>query len=89
MLHNQILVHRFLKKSAEVLRDKIAVIHEGARLRYSQVNNHANQIANYLLKRGIRKEGRIAILLDNSLDSIVSYYNRPNHKKTFESSLRI
>ena len=72
--HNPTLIHHFLEHSAELLPDKIAVIHEGARVSYSQVNNQANQIAHYLLEKGIGKGERIAILLENSLEYIVSYY---------------
>lgn len=74
MTRHGALIHNFLEKSADSFPNKIAVIHEGTRASYRQVNNQANQIAHFLLERGIEKGDRIAIMLENSLEYVVSYY---------------
>jgi len=74
MSHKQKLIHHFLEESAAVLPDKIALIHENIRLSYREINNQANHIAQYFLEKGLNRGDRIAILLENSLEYVVSYY---------------
>lgn len=69
-----VLIHHFLEHSAESLPDKVALIHEGLRASYLQINNQANHLASYLHDRGIGRGDRIALLLENSLEYVVSYY---------------
>jgi len=57
-----------------MLPDKIAIIHESSRITYWHVNHQANRIAHYLLEKGIRAGDRVALLLDNSLEYVTSYY---------------
>jgi len=68
------LIHHFLENSANLLPDKIALIHGDIRANYSQINSQANQLAKHLLEKGINLGDRIALLLENSLEYVVSYY---------------
>ena len=74
MSFNPTLIHHFLEHSANFLPEKVAMIHEGLRASYSQINNQANHLANYLIERGIQVGDRVALLLENSLEYVVSYY---------------
>jgi long-chain acyl-CoA synthetase len=74
MSHKQALIHHFLEESANSLPDKIALIHENTRVNYAQINNQANHVAHYLLEKGLNRGDRIALLLENSLEYVVSYY---------------
>jgi len=74
MSFNPTLIHHFLEGSADTLPDKIAFIHENVRVSYREINNQANQLAHHLLEKGIKRGDRIALLLENSVEYIVSYY---------------
>lgn len=68
------LIHHFLEESAAEYPDKIALVHEGVRTNYAQINGRANSLAHHLLESGVQPGDRIAILFDNSLDYVVTYY---------------
>ena len=68
------LVHHFLENSAIAYPDKVAVIHEKTRVTYAGINDRANQLACWLLSRGICQGDRIVILLENSVEYVVAYY---------------
>ena len=68
------LIHQLLENSAEQYPDKIALIHEDTRATYKEINDKANQLANWLISNGIQKGDRVIILLENSLEYVVSYY---------------
>lgn len=53
---------------------KTAVIHKGIEYNYQVLYDTAFQLANYLVKTGIKKGDRIAIFLNNSWQSAVSIY---------------
>ena len=72
--HTSTLIHHFLENSAELYPDKIALIHEDVRATYSEINNSANQLAYWLFKQGIKKGDRVVIILENSLEYVITYY---------------
>jgi amino acid adenylation domain-containing protein len=49
----------------------IAVIFKQEKLTYQQLNEKANQLANYLIKQGVKLETKIAISCDRSLEMII------------------
>lgn len=68
------LVHGFLETSAKLRPDKLAFIHETVRVTYEQVNSMANRLASWLMGQGVVSGDRIVIILENSLEYVVSYY---------------
>jgi len=68
------LIHHFLEQSAQRFPNKIALIHEDVRATYTQINSKANQLAYWLIDQGITKGDRVALLLDNCLEYVISYY---------------
>ncbi len=68
------LVHHFLEKSAKRFPDKEAVVYGKLRLSYREIDRRANQLGNYLLASGVRKGDRVALVLDNSVNYIVTYF---------------
>jgi acyl-CoA synthetase (AMP-forming)/AMP-acid ligase II len=68
------LVHHFLEESARAYPDKVALIHDGVRVTYDEVNGKANLVARYLLDKGLKPGNRVSILMENSLEYVVSYY---------------
>jgi long-chain acyl-CoA synthetase len=72
--HTTNLIHHFLEQSAQRFPDKTALIHEDVRATYAQINSGANQLAHWLKNQGITKSDRVALVLDNCLEYVVSYY---------------
>jgi acyl-CoA synthetase (AMP-forming)/AMP-acid ligase II len=70
----QILTHHFLEESSKSHPDKIAVIHENVRATYAEINASANQLARWLIDSGITEGDRVAFVLENSLEYVISYY---------------
>jgi len=68
------LIHEFLEYSAEKHPDKLALIYEDVRATYSEINNRANALAQLLIDNQVIPGDRVLIILENSLDYVVSYY---------------
>jgi len=68
------LIHHFLEESTKTFSDKTALVHEEVRATYKQVNSKANRLAHWLINLGVSKGDRIVIVLENSLEYVVSYY---------------
>ncbi|MBT2375232.1 non-ribosomal peptide synthetase [Pseudomonas fluorescens] len=54
-------VHGAFESQAARLPDAIAVLQDGERLTYQALNQRANQLAHYLLEKGVQPDDRIAI----------------------------
>jgi acyl-CoA synthetase (AMP-forming)/AMP-acid ligase II len=67
------LIHNLLEHSAHAFPDKVAVIHEDVRATYTQINGSANQLACWLVRQGVSHGDRVVLLLENSLEYVVSY----------------
>ncbi len=68
------LVQDFLEDSANRLPDKVALICEGQRLTYGEIDRMANRLANALLDHGIQRGDRVAIYLPNSIAIVVAIF---------------
>ncbi len=68
------LLQNFLEKSALRTPQKIALIHRGVRVTYDEINRKANQVAALLRSQGIRRGDRVAIFLENSVESVISLF---------------
>ncbi|MCK5507040.1 MAG: long-chain fatty acid--CoA ligase [Desulfobacterales bacterium] len=67
-------LHEFLEKSAGKFPDKTALIFQGYKVTYRELNDMANRFAACLIDFGIDKGDSVAILLPNSIPCVVSYY---------------
>ena len=54
--------------------DRIALIHEAARLTYGEFHQAVNSLGNALRERGIRKGDKIVIMLPNIPEFVISYF---------------
>lgn len=68
------LIHHFLEESARRYPRKNALIRDGARHTYSEINDRANRLANFMLNTGVAAGDRVAILFENCVEYVVSYY---------------
>ncbi len=68
------LVQEFLEKSAERIPEKIALVCGDERLTYSEIENRANCLANGLRNHGIERGERIALFLQNSVETVIGIF---------------
>jgi acyl-CoA synthetase (AMP-forming)/AMP-acid ligase II len=68
------LVQHFLENSAKRLPDKVALICGEERLSYREIDERANCVAGFLRELGVERQDRVAILLDNSTESVISLW---------------
>jgi amino acid adenylation domain-containing protein len=70
----EILVRDFLENSADRLPDKVALICQGNRLTYADIDRMANRLANAMLSRGVQRGDRVVIYLNNSVEAVVGIF---------------
>ena len=73
-LETDTVVHHFLEASARQWPAKTAFIHDSLRATYEQINSMANGFALWLRDKGLRNGDRVVIVLENSIEYVVSYY---------------
>ena len=64
-------LHHLFETQVERTPEAAAVIYEGRQLTYSELNQRANRLANYLQKLGVGPEVLVAICVERSLEMIV------------------
>lgn len=72
--NNAYLVNDFLEQSAAQIPDKIALVCQGKRLTYAEIDAMANKMASALRDNGIRRGDRVLICLHNSVELVVSIF---------------
>jgi len=70
-----ILVHEWLRRSAQRLPDKEALICGKQRWTYQDLDRHTDHLAAALLDINVHRHDRIVILLDNSSETVISLYS--------------
>ncbi|SMD41574.1 Phosphopantetheine attachment site [Aquiflexum balticum DSM 16537] len=71
ILPNQKTILDLFQEQVRKSPDAIAVVFEGKKLSYSDLDKKSDQIANYLLAKGIKNEAMIPICLDRSFEMII------------------
>lgn len=69
-----ILVHEWLARSAQRHPDRPALICGKERWTYDVLNNHTAYLAAKLMSLGMQRHDRVAILTDNSAETVISIY---------------
>src|SRR5205085_10999298 len=64
--------HRIFEEQCLRQPDRIAVKCDGEELRFSQLNERANQLAHMLIEQGVAPDTLVAICLERSLDMLVA-----------------
>ena len=68
------LLHHFLETSVVQYPDKTALVYDGQRHSYAQIDSMATQLAGFLQGRGLQRGDRVAIFMDNSVEAVVAVY---------------
>ncbi len=68
------LVNDFLQDNADRFPDKVALVCDGQRLTYAQIEERANRVANGLLALGVQRGDRVAVWLPNSVETVIAIF---------------
>ncbi len=71
-LSEEVALHYIYEKWAKEKGDKVALVNNGERLTFEELNKKANRVANQLLKLGVNTEDRIAFILPRTSNIIIS-----------------
>ena len=64
----------WLRKWCELTPQKVAVIDDGHEFSYRELNKKCNQVASFLLQKGIGKGERVGVLLYNCHEYLEIYF---------------
>ena len=78
-----LLVRDFLEHSADRSPAKVALVCDGRRLSYAELEAMANRLADTLTKMGVGRGDRVAIFLPNSIETVVSLFGIAKAGATF------
>ncbi|MFD1850109.1 long-chain-fatty-acid--CoA ligase [Oceanobacillus bengalensis] len=67
-------LHAFLEESAVKYRDEKALHFMGKEMTYGELFNQSKKMANYLQSLGLEKGDKVAIMLPNCPQSVITYY---------------
>ncbi len=70
-------IGQLLDDRAEEYPDEEAIIFEDRRITYEELNEKAERLANFLMKRGIGRDDKVAIYLPNVPEWIVAWFAVP------------
>jgi len=68
------LVGDFLKNNAQLFPKKTAIIFGRRKLTYEEMDVSANRLANALISYGIKRDDRVGVFLDNSVEAVVAIF---------------
>lgn len=67
-------LHQFLIDSAKIYNEKKALHFMGKEMSYTELYDEAKKFAHYTQSLGLKKGDRVAIMLPNSPQAVISYY---------------
>src|SRR5205085_6347531 len=67
----RLCLHQLFERQAAATPDAVALIFEGERLNYQELNRRANKMAHYLRSLGVRRGARVGICLGRGAEMIV------------------
>jgi amino acid adenylation domain-containing protein len=69
-----LLVNDFLEQSAAHTPDKLALVCDGQRLTYAQIDAQANRFAHALLEHGLQRGDRVMLYLPNTIELVAGIF---------------
>lgn len=72
--YEEVCLPEYLSRTVEKFPNRAALIFQGYKITFSELNTMVNQMAGVLTDFGVKKEDRVAILLPNLIPAVVSYY---------------
>ncbi|MBC8175170.1 MAG: long-chain fatty acid--CoA ligase [Candidatus Marinimicrobia bacterium] len=72
--YEEVCLPEYLSRTVEKFPNRAALIFQGYKITFSELNTMVNQMAGVLTDFGVKKGDRVAILLPNLIPAVVSYY---------------
>lgn len=72
--YEEVCLPEYLSRTVEKFPNRTALIFQGYKITFSELNTMVNQMAGVLTDFGVKKGDRVAILLPNLIPAVVSYY---------------
>jgi amino acid adenylation domain-containing protein len=69
---SQYCIHQLFEAHVEKTPDAIAVVYAGQQLSYKELNQRANQLAHYLIEKGVKPDNLVGIFLERSFEMVVA-----------------
>jgi amino acid adenylation domain-containing protein len=67
-------LHDYLHDSARRTPGKVALVAQGARVTYGELEVLSNALANTLVSRGVQRGDRVVVFADNSVEAVVAFW---------------
>jgi amino acid adenylation domain-containing protein len=68
------LLQDYLSAAVRRLPDKIALVSEGRRLAYREIDASSNALAHALVQRGVGRGDRVVVFAENTVEAVVSFW---------------
>ena len=68
------LLHDFLIQASRRTPDKVALVSEGQRWTYAELDRRSDALAHFLRGRGVARGDRVALFLDNTVEAVVGFW---------------
>lgn len=68
----EMTIHRLFEEQAQRTPENIAVVFGETALTYRELNNKANQLAEFLIKQGVAAKSIVGIMMDKSTEMVIS-----------------
>lgn len=68
------LLHDFLIQAARRTPGKVALVSEGQRWTYAELDRRSDALAHFLRGRGVARGDRVALFLDNTVEAVVGFW---------------
>jgi amino acid adenylation domain-containing protein len=65
-------LHELVEARAAERPEAVALVHDGARLGYAELNARANRLAHWLRSAGVRPESRVALCAERGIELVVA-----------------
>ncbi|MBU8567933.1 amino acid adenylation domain-containing protein [Virgibacillus pantothenticus] len=69
---NDRTIHELFEEQVKKTPNQIAVVYQQEWITYSQLNKKANKLARFLIKKGIKTESIVALMMKNSIELMIS-----------------
>jgi amino acid adenylation domain-containing protein len=69
---HQSCIHELFEAESQKHPDRTALVYEGLKLSYGELNSRANQLAHYLRELGVKPDALVAICLERSFETIIA-----------------
>jgi amino acid adenylation domain-containing protein len=73
-LEEDVQVHRLFEAQVERTPEAIALVFEGRRVSYEELNRKANRLAHYLVELGVGPEVLVGLMMERSIEMIVGLF---------------